>query len=57
MQKFAVMHLNASAVSLELNDQHAEEEKEILRCKLWAKRKHIMDLHEAYNVYLKCLND
>ena len=57
MQKYTLMHLNASTVAIELNDEHNEGEKEILRCQLWAKRKHVLELHEAYNHYLICLNN
>ncbi|XP_065354838.1 uncharacterized protein LOC135949261 [Calliphora vicina] len=54
--KFVIMHLNASSMIIELNDQYDPEEKEILRCQLAAKRKYIFETYSAYNDHLKCLS-
>ncbi|XP_037817337.1 uncharacterized protein LOC119607473 [Lucilia sericata] len=54
--KFVVMHLNASSMAIELNEEHDEKKKEILRCQLSAKRKYIFDIYNAHTEHLKCLN-
>ena len=50
------MHFNATSLIIELNTDHTEEEKQIFRCHLSAKRTFIEDLTYAYNMHLECLN-
>ncbi|TMW52708.1 hypothetical protein DOY81_002231 [Sarcophaga bullata] len=57
INKFIVMHFNASLLVIELNTDHTEEEKEIFRCHLSAKRTFIKDFTDAYSKHLKCLNN
>lgn len=51
-----MIHLNASSLAVEFSEKYDEEEKELLRCQLIARKQYTLDSFTAYNDYLYCIS-